>query len=73
MLYSINMNTTGKFRGQLRPADIFSGMVVHFGQDFGKIWGRKLAFRQSDPHGHTNPGGPEANWSQKYFDMGNVG
>jgi len=73
MLYGMKMHTTGKFTGQLRPADIFSGMVVHLRRDFDRMYGRKSAFTQSSPHGHTNLGGSGAGWSQKKFDMGNVG
>jgi hypothetical protein len=69
----MKIHTAGKFTGQVRPADIFSGMVVHLRRDFDKICGRKLALMQSSPHGHTNIGGSGAAWSQNKFDMGNVG
>ena len=73
MLYSINQLIKENIGGHLRPVDIYSGAVVHLSQDFDKMCGRKSAFMQSGPHGYTNFGGLRVGWSQKIFDMGNVG
>lgn len=59
--------------GQVRPADIFSAMVVHFKQGFDKMCGRKLAIMQPGSQSHAKFGVSESVEASSDFDMGNVG
>jgi hypothetical protein len=73
MLSGMKIHTAGKFTGQLRPVDIFSGDMLLRIRVLRQNMRQELAFMQPGSQSHTFWDNSDHVGAGKYFDMGNVG